>query len=67
MHKQIFVNLPLSDMQKSQAFFKKLGYRFNPVFTNDQGACMVVGGNLYVMLLGKDFFKGFTGKPVAGA
>ena len=67
MHKQIFVNLPINDMQKSQAFFKKLGYSFNPDFTNDQGACMVAGDNLYVMLLVKDFFKGFTGKPVADA
>jgi len=67
MHKQIFVNLPIADMQKSQAFFKKLGYTFNPDFTNDQGACMVVGDNLYVMLLVKDFFKGFTGKPIADA
>ncbi|WP_313621919.1 VOC family protein [Achromobacter sp.] len=67
MHKQIFVNLPIADMQKSQAFFKKLGYTFNPDFTNDQGACMVVGENLYVMLLVKDFFKGFTGKPIADA
>jgi len=67
MHKQIFVNLPIADMQKSQAFFKKLGYTFNPDFTNDQGACMVVGDNLYIMLLVKDFFQGFTGKPVADA
>ncbi len=67
MHKQIFVNLPIADMQKSQAFFKQLGYTFNPDFTNDQGACMVVGDNLYVMLLVKDFFQGFTGKPVADA
>ena len=67
MHKQIFVNLPIADMQKSQAFFKQLGYTFNPDFTNDQGACMVVGENLYVMLLVKDFFQGFTGKPVADA
>ncbi|EHK63569.1 VOC family protein [Achromobacter arsenitoxydans] len=67
MHKQIFVNLPIADMQKSQAFFKKLGYSFNPDFTNDQGACMIMGDNLYVMLLVKDFFQGFTGKPVADA
>ncbi|MEN4918057.1 VOC family protein [Achromobacter spanius] len=67
MHKQIFVNLPIADMQKSQAFFKQLGYTFNPDFTNDQGACMVVGDNLYIMLLVKDFFQGFTGKPVADA
>ncbi|KRC86088.1 Glyoxalase-like domain protein [compost metagenome] len=67
MHKQIFVNLPISDMQKSQDFFKRLGFTFNPDFTNDQGACMVIGDNIYAMLLVKDFFQGFTGKPVADA
>ena len=67
MHKQIFVNLPINDMQKSQAFFKKLGYSFNPDFTNDQGACMVVSDDIYVMLLVTDFFQTFTGKPVADA
>lgn len=67
MHKQIFVNLPISDMQKSQAFFKSLGFTFNPQFTNDQGACMVVSDDIYVMLLVKPFFQGFTGKPIADA
>ena len=67
MHNQIFVNLPINDMQKSQAFFKGLGFSFNPQFTNDQGACMVVSENIYVMLLVKDFFQTFTGKPVADA
>jgi len=67
MHNQIFVNLPINDMQKSQAFFKSLGFSFNPQFTNDQGACMVVSDSIYVMLLVKDFFQTFTGKPVADA
>jgi len=67
MHNQIFVNLPISDMQKSQAFFKSLGFTFNPQFTNDQGACMVVSDDIYVMLLVKPFFQGFTGKPIADA
>ena len=67
MHNQIFVNLPIADMQKSQAFFKSLGFSFNPQFTNDQGACMVVSDSIYVMLLVKDFFQTFTGKPVADA
>ncbi|CAB3727793.1 hypothetical protein LMG3458_04557 [Achromobacter deleyi] len=67
MHKQIFVNLPINDMQKSQAFFKSLGFTFNPQFTNDQGACMVVSDDIYVMLLVKPFFQGFTGKPIADA
>lgn len=67
MHKQIFVNLPISHMQKSQDFFKRLGFTFNPDYTNDQGACMIIGDNIYAMLLVNDYFQGFTGKPVADA
>ncbi len=67
MHSQIFVNLPIADMAKSQAFFKALGYSFNPDFTNDKGAALVLGENLFAMLLVHDFFKTFTGKPLADA
>lgn len=67
MHKQIFVNLAIGDMQKSQAFFKQLGFSFNPQFTNDQGACMVISDNIYAMLLTRDFFQGFTGKALVDA
>ena len=66
-NQQIFVNLPIKNMERSKAFFASLGYSFNPQFTNDQGACMVVSENIYVMLLVKDFFQTFTGKPVADA
>ena len=64
MHKQIFVNLAVDDLPRSKAFFNALGFTFNPKFTNDQGACMVVGDNIYAMLLAKDFFKTFTSKQL---
>lgn len=67
MHKQIFVNLPIKQMARSQAFFRALGYQFDPHFTNEQGAALVLGENLYAMLLVEDFFKGFTGKTIADA
>jgi hypothetical protein len=67
MHKQIYVNLPVNDLPKSMAFFKALGFSFNAQFTNDSAACLEIGENIYAMLLVKDFFKGFTGKPVADA
>ena len=67
MHQQIFVNLPNENMARSQTFFKALGYAFNPEFTNDQGACLVVGDNLFVMLLVKDFYATFTTKTIADA
>jgi predicted lactoylglutathione lyase len=67
MHSQIFVNLPIADMAKSQAFFKALGYSFNPDYTNDQGASLVLGSNLYAMLMVREFFATFTSKSIADA
>jgi predicted lactoylglutathione lyase len=67
MHKQIYVNLPVNDLPKSMAFFKALGFGFNAQFTNDSAACLEIGENIFAMLLVKDFFKGFTGKPIADA
>jgi len=64
----MFVNLPIQNMERSQAFFKSLGFSFNPQFTNEQGACMVVSEqHNYVMLLVEPFFQTFTKKPVADA
>ncbi|WP_234263963.1 VOC family protein [Hydrogenophaga sp. NFH-34] len=67
MFRQIFVNLPIQDMARSQAFFKALGLNFNPRFTNDQGACLEIGENFYAMLLVEPFFQGFTKLPVSDA
>ena len=67
MFRQIFVNLPIKDMARSQAFFKALGLSFNPRFTNDQGACLEIGENFYAMLLVEPFFQGFIQKPISDA
>jgi predicted lactoylglutathione lyase len=68
MNKQIFVNLPVKDLDKSKAFFTALGYSFNPQFTNDSGACMVIAeGSIYAMLLTEPFFKTFIDKPIVQA
>ena len=67
MHKQIYVNLPVKDLARSIAFFKALDFGFDPQFTNEQGACMVIGDNIYAMLLPEAFFKTFTTKPVCDA
>ncbi len=68
MSRQIFVNLPIGNMERAKAFFGALGFSFNPQFTNEQGACMVVAENsIYVMLLVESFFQTFTRKPVADA
>ena len=67
MHKQIFVNLPVRDLARSKEFFASLGFTFNPQFSNDDAACMIVGENIFAMLLVERFFQGFTNKPVADA
>ncbi|QPF71509.1 glyoxalase/bleomycin resistance/extradiol dioxygenase family protein [Roseateles sp. DAIF2] len=68
MHQQIFVNLPIKNMARTRGFFEALGYRFNPDFSNEQAACLVLGENLFAMLLVEDFFKSFIGqKPIANA
>ena len=67
MFRQIFVNLAVKDMARSQAFFKALGLTFNQRFTNAQGACLEIGENIYAMLLVEPFFQGFTKKPISDA
>jgi len=68
MNTQIYVNLPCKNLAKSKAFFEALGYGFNPHFTNEQGACMVVSeDHIYVMLLQDSFFQTFIKKTIADA
>ncbi len=67
MIRQLFVNLPVSDMARSKAFFTALGLGFEPRFTNEQGACLKITDNLFVMLLVEPFFRTFTPRPVADA
>ncbi|MFZ6657426.1 VOC family protein [Undibacterium sp. TJN19] len=67
MHKQIFVNLPVKDLPRSKEFWSSLGYSFEPKFTNDKAACMILGDHLFVMLLVEEFFAGFTNKPISDA
>ena len=67
MPRQIFVNLPIKNMEKSQAFFRALGFAFNPQFTNDQGACLVISEGIHVMLLVESFYQTFTDKKLADA
>ncbi len=63
----IFVNLPVQDLQQSKDFFSALGYSFNPAYTNEDAACMVISESIFVMLLVKPFFQQFTNKKIADA
>jgi len=58
--RKLFVNLAVRDLKKSMDFFRKLGFEFNPKFTDDKAACMIVSEEAFFMLLGEPFFKTFT-------
>jgi hypothetical protein len=67
MPTKIFVNLAVKDLDKSISFFKALGFTFNPQFTDQTAACMVISSDIYAMLLTHEKFKQFTKKPIADA
>lgn len=67
MVQQLIVNLAVENLTKSMDFFKALGFTFNPKFTDETAACLVLGDKLYVMLLTKAKFKEFTKKPISNA
>jgi predicted lactoylglutathione lyase len=61
---KIFVNLPVKNLNKTIEFFTKLGFKFNPQFTDENATCMIVGEDIFVMLLVEKFFKTFTKKEI---
>ena len=65
MSKQIFINLAVTDLQKSMAFYTALGFTNNPQFSDDSGKCMVWSENIFVMLLTHEKFLNFATKPIA--
>lgn len=67
MVQQIFVNLPVKDLKKTREFFSKLGFAFNEQFSNDEAASMILGENIYAMLLVEPFFKSFHNKEIGDA
>jgi len=67
MTRKIYVNLPVRNLEKSMNFFGALGYGFNPKFTNQDAACMVVSDEIFVMLLTEPYFKTFTKKDIVDA
>ena len=64
MTTQIFVNLPVKDLSRTVEFFKKLGFAFNPQFTDENATCMIINDNIFIMLLVEKFFKTFTKKEI---
>jgi len=62
--RMIFVNLPVRELERSKQFFAKLGFEFDPRFTDEKAACMILSDKGFVMLLARPFFETFTKRQV---
>ncbi len=62
--RKIFINLPVKDLKKTMEFFSKLGFSYNPAFTDDKAACLILSDQAGVMLLAEPFFKTFTKREI---
>ena len=67
MSTNIFVNLPVADLDASKAFFEALGFTINPQFTDETASCVVIDSTIYAMLLTHAKFREFTPRPVSDA
>jgi uncharacterized protein len=67
MKTQIFVNLPVKDLKRSNVFFKQVGFELDPKFSDERASCLILGENMFAMLLMEDFFKTFTNKAISDA
>ena len=67
MPTQIFVNTTVSDLKKSRAFFEALGWHFNPDFSDDSAACLVISETIFAMLHTETSFRRFTSRPICDA
>ena len=65
MAKQIFINLAVSDLQRSMDFYTALGFTNNPQFSDDSGKCMVWSDSIFLMIMLPEKFLNFTEKPIA--
>ncbi|MGW1137690.1 VOC family protein [Streptomyces zhihengii] len=67
MPQMIFLNLPVKDLETSKSFWTKLGYSFNPQFSDENAACLVISDTIFAMLLTEQRFKDFTKKDITDA
>ena len=67
MSKLIFVNLPVTDLARSKAFYAAVGAVNNPAFTDETAACMVLSDTIHVMLLTHAKWRQFTSKRIVDA
>lgn len=64
---KVFINLSVTDLERSTAFYSALGWNVNPLFSNENGACIVISEHIYAMLLLPSFFSTFTSKKIIDA
>ncbi len=62
--RKLFVNLAIADLARTTAFWKRLGFTFNQQFTDENGTCMILSEEAYVMWLVRPFFQTFTKKQI---
>ena len=67
MPQMIFVNLPVTDLARSIAFYEATGATQNPKFSDESSMCMVFSDTIFVMLLTHQKFAQFTSRPIADA
>lgn len=67
MPRNLYVNLPVKNLERTVDFFAALGFSFNPMFTDENATCMIVNDSTSVMLLVESYFATFTKKPIADA
>lgn len=67
MGRKIFVNLAVRNLDQSVAFYRQLGFSFNPQFTDETATCMIIADDIFAMLLTHEKFAMFTSKPIADA
>ncbi len=65
--RKLFVNLPITDLSRTTAFWKRLGFQFNAQFTDEKATCMILSEEAYVMWLVREFFQTFTKKQICDA
>ncbi|HLN20985.1 MAG TPA: VOC family protein [Bacteroidales bacterium] len=62
--KKIFINLPSKDLKKTATFFARMGFSFDPQFSDDNAKCLIISDEIYVMFLSEQFFRSFTNKDI---
>lgn len=64
MGTKIFINLPTKDLNRTARFYARLGFSFDPQFSDDNGKCMIISDDIFVMFLSEQFFRSFTRKDI---